>query len=268
VSHHTRCAVCALLPLSAFLAAALACSDPAGPGDRSDPIAVPRPNLLTADPTDYWWVQGAMPVDMGVARGRLCLLTRVTGDFEGGAEYVEIVSSGGHWWLQGGSAQLGVGAHARCLTVSWYSAEYTVDVNSGQGWSTLAPNPAVCGLTRVAGLFDGSDGWPASGLSIDQVEIQLTPSGSQLFVNAANEYLGARSRCFKPGKIVAEQFWSAAVPFKLPLFPDPAFCFLTQIGGDFEGGGEYLEVQEVGGSWWIDGATQQDELFGTARCIT
>ena len=258
----------ALLILGAMVTAGLACTDAAEPDARGDGAAeLPHPELLTVDPTDFVWTQGWKPTDMGVARGRVCLLTRITGDFEGGGEFVEIVPSGGHWWLQGDSFQQGIGAHARCLQVSWYSGEYAVDVNEGQAWANLAANPAVCGLTRVAGLFDGSGPWP-SGLSIDEVEIQLTASGSQLFVNAANEYLGARSRCFTPAKIVAQSLWDAGVPVTMHIYADPAFCFLTAVGGDFEGGGEYVEVYQAGGWWWLGGGTLQDELFARARCVT
>jgi hypothetical protein len=114
------------------------------------------PSAFRAPPfsDEYWWEQGEPPVSMGSVHGRVCFLTRLRGDFEGGGEYVRAFASGGSWYLGGGSQQSGVEAAARCLSVHWYSSEYFW--TQGQ-----APVPLYsagyysCFLTGLSGDFEG-----------------------------------------------------------------------------------------------------------------
>ncbi|NNB84031.1 hypothetical protein HI113_00440 [Corallococcus exiguus] len=44
-------------------------------------------------------------------------------------------------------------------------------------------------------------------------------------------------------------------------------CFLTRVGGDFEGSGERIDITESGGSWYLGGASNQSGIRGAARCV-
>ncbi|CAM3340782.1 hypothetical protein G4177_22040 [Corallococcus sp. ZKHCc1 1396] len=43
-------------------------------------------------------------------------------------------------------------------------------------------------------------------------------------------------------------------------------CFLTRVGGDFEGGGERVDIYASGGSWYLSGASAQSGIHGASRC--
>ena len=45
-------------------------------------------------------------------------------------------------------------------------------------------------------------------------------------------------------------------------------CFLTRIGGKFEGGGEYVRAFIWKGDWWLGGASQQKGVNAGARCVS
>ncbi|MCY1040101.1 hypothetical protein OV208_02120 [Corallococcus sp. bb12-1] len=45
-------------------------------------------------------------------------------------------------------------------------------------------------------------------------------------------------------------------------------CFLTRVGGDFEGGGERVDIFESGGSWYLGGASSQSGINGASRCVS
>jgi hypothetical protein len=46
------------------------------------------------------------------------------------------------------------------------------------------------------------------------------------------------------------------------------FCFLTEIQGNFAGGGEMVRIFDSGGSWWLGGASQQSGVAARALCIS
>jgi hypothetical protein len=74
---------------------------------------------------EYSWSQGNPAVNLGSGNGRVCFLTQVQGNFNGGAERVGTYLSGGNWYLGGNSQTAGVGAKARCVNASSYSGEYS-----------------------------------------------------------------------------------------------------------------------------------------------
>jgi|GEM_PF-1810630 len=68
------------------------------------------------------WSQGQGARDLGPVTSRLCYLTRVSGHFEGGGEYVRVYQENGHWWLGGHSKQSGVGGKAVCVDRKLFSS--------------------------------------------------------------------------------------------------------------------------------------------------
>jgi len=88
------------------------------------------PNKCVEEPTrinakvveSITWNQlrkGLEKVDKRIAHSDqvdFCFLTRVTGKFEGGGEFVEVVRKADGWWhLRGKSHQVGVGGSAICM---------------------------------------------------------------------------------------------------------------------------------------------------------
>jgi hypothetical protein len=103
---------------------------------------------------EYRWSQGAYATHMGSDSDRVCFLMYVTGRFEGGGEQVEAYRSGGSWWLGGTSYQKGVQAGARCVNTRYREGPYYW--TQGQAPVLMSnANQWMCGLTKVAGRFNG-----------------------------------------------------------------------------------------------------------------
>jgi hypothetical protein len=63
----------------------------------------------------YNWHRDQPATKMTRSDRTVCFLTKVTGYFYGGGEWVEIVDNGGYWYLQGGAQTRDVAATARCV---------------------------------------------------------------------------------------------------------------------------------------------------------
>jgi hypothetical protein len=103
---------------------------------------------------EYAWSQGQYPTYMGSDTNRVCFLTHVAGEFEGGGEQVEAYRAGGSWWLGGTGYQAGVWAGARCVNTIYRNGPYVW----AQGQSSVIMSDAswwACGLNRMAGDFAG-----------------------------------------------------------------------------------------------------------------
>ncbi|QDE91485.1 hypothetical protein BHS06_22295 [Myxococcus xanthus] len=44
-------------------------------------------------------------------------------------------------------------------------------------------------------------------------------------------------------------------------------CYLMRVGGDFEGGGERVDIFQTGSSWYLGGNSSQTGINGAAGCI-
>src|SRR5262245_15031150 len=67
------------------------------------------------------WSQGQPPKRLAPSGLSVCVLTRISGHFEGGGEWVHVFWKDGWWWLDGGSKQSGVTATARCMRRSCFT---------------------------------------------------------------------------------------------------------------------------------------------------
>jgi hypothetical protein len=64
----------------------------------------------------------------------MCVLTRVSGDFDGGGEEVKIYQMNGYWYLGGQSMQTGVGGSAYCFAKNQFLANGAARWTSGDFW--------------------------------------------------------------------------------------------------------------------------------------
>jgi hypothetical protein len=125
-------------------------------GVKASALCIPR-NYYSQNlnfTNEYFWSQGNYATHMGSDTNRVCFLTYVAGEFEGGGEQVEAYRSGGSWWLGGSGYQTGVWAGARCVNTNYRNGPYYWS----QGQSSVLMSDAnwwTCGLDRMAGRFEG-----------------------------------------------------------------------------------------------------------------
>src|SRR5262245_3943342 len=95
----------------------------------------------------YAWKQGQPKLDLGPVEQRVCFLTKVSGQFEGGGEQIRVWEDGVHWWLSGDSKQSGISAVAHCMRKDCFKAQGSArDVSPQFEQSALAlPGGGVFG---------------------------------------------------------------------------------------------------------------------------
>jgi hypothetical protein len=221
---------------------------------------------------EYTWDQGNIgdttlaPADEGY-----CYLTGVSGQFEGSGEFVYVkISPGGSWVLGGESLQEGVSARARCFpwtrlppgTHQVRESDFIRVFSDEYPYHPVAP-PAdtVCSLAGMGGSFNGggervavnlyADAWYAEGHAL---------AGSVL----------VKSQCLTTSPSPS---WGFEVTWRQGDDPQEmgpihaTACMLTAVAGRFKGGGERVQILQYGGNWVLSGASQQQGVEASARCI-
>lgn len=61
--------------------------------------------------------------------------------------------------------------------------------------------------------------------------------------------------------------WNHGDTTKRLIAADRGFCFISGIGGNFEGGGEAVRVYVDDGIWWVSGHSQQPTLWVDVTCM-
>lgn len=108
---------------------------------------------------EWEWYLGNYPTQMGDATNQVCLLTFVSGEFDGGGEQVEIFTdTNGKWQLSGFGSRPGIAAKAHCVNsnnrmgpASWSQGYSRTPIIDTAGWA--------CGLSRMRGAFEGNGEW-------------------------------------------------------------------------------------------------------------
>ena len=239
----------------------LAGSTPA-PADPPPPkpnlkVLKPRAKVLTVASTgEYMWSQGSHPVAMGPAASQTCFLTGVTGDFEGGGEYVRTYVVADTWYLGGGSMQAGVAAYARCVPISG-SGEYVW--NQGDLARPMGSDTdKACFLTYVSGHFEGGGEW---------VNTFTTGGSWYLGGNSMQQGVAAGARCVPVSSYTGEFGWAQGQTPEPMVAADQNSCFLTAMSGRFKGGGELVRAFQYRGWWFLGGSSLQEGVTARARCI-
>jgi hypothetical protein len=61
--------------------------------------------------------------------------------------------------------------------------------------------------------------------------------------------------------------WSHGDPALRLLPADKGFCYVSGMGGDFQGGGESVRVWIDDGTWWVGGYSCQPSLWVEVTCM-
>jgi hypothetical protein len=238
---------------------------------------------------NFYWdqYQGHVTVMWGSARG-YCYLTGMGGLFAGTGENVHIELDNGTWVLNGSSYQNSVHATATC--VSWadlgnagsnWTNHWTASSWGGSGCSW----PWACGSnawTQTNYMGSGNDysfcslGW-ISGNFVGNTDVSsyLGPS-SQWWVSAFEDGRDSsaygEARCFGLGGVhyapqAGTAWWSVG---RGPVYlgqADQMMCALAEVKGNFRGGGESVQIQNLNGGWYLTGSSMQPNTAARAACV-
>ncbi len=233
----------------------------------------------------YEWDQnlGHVTVMWPVTQG-MCFLTGVGGDFQGTGENVHIELDNGYWVLTGASQQNSVTANAVCQawsdlggygygTQGWYAESYggnsctwgiACAPNDFTGSATLWNAVNFCSLSYVSGNMTGGS-WMETWF--DGTNWQLGD-----YESATGSYMWSGALCMglKLSHNIAFTgeygWWGGQAP--VPMLPvSQGVCALTEVQGGFRGGGEKVEILNLGGTWYLWGASQQANTGARARCV-
>jgi hypothetical protein len=252
----------------------------------------------------FFWSQGQPMKFLRSGNDFVCVLTRVSGKFQGSGERVQLSLEQSGWHLGGSSLQHGVGGASYCFRKDQFVSQGTARWNSGN-MSRIANSGSQC-ATGVAETWFGDAATFVSGISGnlagggEQVSITQASSGftpSVLTVKSCQPYVAGFANSFfvgspNSGKIA--QFWgpngigsaAAAGEYTVKatsLNQNPvttvqmapvaeAMCYLTRVGGKFRGGGEWVEISPQtnaqGVAVWTlrAGSGQADGVWGSSRC--
>ncbi|WP_438033980.1 hypothetical protein [Sorangium sp. So ce204] len=123
----------------------------------------------------------------------------------------------------------------------------------------------TCFLTGIMGDFESGSEW-----------VHTTISGGRWYLHGNNTHGSARAMATCVSSTLgrtAEFSWSqgdAGVDLGLDTTSAglPRACFLTRMGGDFNGMNEGVSVLRVFGHWILSGVSSSTGVHARARCIT
>jgi hypothetical protein len=227
---------------------------------------------------EYTWHQGQFATSLARLEEGYCFLTGVAGDFEGGGEAVQIALEDGTWKLGGTSLQQGVSGRARCFP--WHRLRANPDAPFNPGvilgpwvvaYQSIGPQSGkladldntFCSLAGISGQFNGTG---------EVAEVNPTAEGWQATARTLADPVQAMGQCVQldapPLHWGNEVTWRAGEDPVLVAPTVIAACMLTRVTGQFEGGGEHVELQVLGDHWVLSGGTfQPGGLEATVRCV-
>jgi hypothetical protein len=227
----------------------------------------------------FGWTQGQSLTILKPGEQYVCVLTRVTGHFQGEGERVQLELEPGSanttvWTMSGTSLQKGVSAQAYCFrkdhflssgSARWISEKFERFATAGSKCATATAQTwwgdAATFLTGMSGNFAGG----GESVSVQQSSNGFTPS--VLTAKSCQPFVRGFAYSFfagQPHSGSVAQFWgpngkgSAAVAGEYAAFAsslnqtkvmsvqmapvNEAMCYFTRLGGKFRGGGEFAEI--------------------------
>ncbi|WP_437506322.1 hypothetical protein [Sorangium sp. So ce1099] len=123
----------------------------------------------------------------------------------------------------------------------------------------------TCFLTGIMGDFESGSEW-----------VHTYISGGRWYLHGNNTHGSARAMATCVSSTLgrtAEASWSQG-QVTVNLGSDtassglPRACFLTRVGGDFNGLSESVTLRQFLGQWWLHGGSSSTGVHARARCIT
>jgi Pro-kumamolisin, activation domain/Cellulose binding domain len=238
-----------------------ASSEPFSSGSIACDLAAPEPTQPDPHFNTFSWNSNGPAVSMGTAVNRACFLLEVGGKFKGGGEAARVRIEGDQWILDGSSltgTDQPVTAAAGCFDAPALSMEYS-------WFQGLPPSRMVtkagnlCFLTSMTGDFEGGG-----------ESIRVLDDGEFWQLGGTSEQAGvaATARCVPERSSFVAQWAEFQAPTALVSLPG-AVCFLSAVGGHFEGGGETVFTSQTGNDWQLFGTSQQPDgqLSAAAQCL-
>jgi hypothetical protein len=220
---------------------------------------------------EFAWHQSD-PTPTSIPIEGFCFLTGVTGDFDGGAEWVELYTSGTGWILRGDSSKTDLGAWARCVAVS---PDRPFKLTELRSWEQVGPDrrakslgittdEGFCFPTMIKGEFEGRG---------ENVSVYVSENTWLLFGRSEATDVAVSAQCvtMSPNLFEVENkehVWvQGGNSSSTGIKSSEGFCFLNDMTGKFEGGGEELHVDIIGDDWVMRGASEQKDVAGSAQCV-
>jgi hypothetical protein len=255
----------------------------------------------------FAWSQAVPARRLESASTHVCVLTRMSGKFEGTGELLQVRLRGSDWYLEGMSKQSGVSGEATCFPRGSFfdtcskpvcpTTQLLAPVNA-EAWTRLnaedcilfeephASGSAFSFLTSIQGKMWGGGEWAA----VVQSPSVNTPSFLQVGLCAPDSRLYGSARGFSVpattglATFVARdgtrgdlnavpEYWSSGNGSVVMARASKAMCAFTSIQGGFRGNGEVAQIRSelVGGvEHWVLRTSQganNREIGAGARCF-
>jgi hypothetical protein len=136
---------------------------------------------------------------------------------------------------------------------AWTSRQAPVDMGTTQG--------RACFLTRVGGRFN----FPEDGVQIVSQGGRWVLTGT---TGAGAGFVEARAACTVASGVTADVTWQQGQDPVILQDRATSACFLTRVAGNFQGGGENIELTGSQGVWQLGGTSSQEGVTASARCMT
>jgi hypothetical protein len=226
----------------------------------------------------YTWSQNARPRKLPALASDVCVLTRLTGKFSGHGEWVKVTDDGTNWYLEGNSQQRDVAGEAYCFKrANLIGADANIRISSeyeqwnpgdprgcGRIWQTdMYASDAFAFLSGVQGALEGGDEHIAvqQALSTDLLSYVESASCAEGGLTAFARNLRVGTRTARLAKFVGASRYggdrlgdanvvppfmaggSASSDMVVMAPTSKALCAFTLIQGEFEGGGEWIQMR-------------------------
>ncbi|WP_224372745.1 hypothetical protein [Hyalangium versicolor] len=125
---------------------------------------------------------------MAFSSGSACVLTFISGNFDGADAWVRAYVASGRWWLEGSRANKQLEVRARCINnLSFMTTEYSWNQNDGQPILLGSFVGLSCGFTFMQGNFKGGG-----------ESVQIYPAGVDWYLGGDSQQndVAAKARCF------------------------------------------------------------------------
>lgn len=220
---------------------------------------------LPLDPVDFTWTSGDKPIYMGPADSMICVLTRVSGNFAGGAEHVlidlkKLPNGQVMWRLSGTSAAGHIQAGAACVKKDRFT---TAMVGNEKIFPAPLPTKSYggCDEHRFKSELDG----PNVAHFLGEVAGKFRGGGDSVKVGGSSVYVYGCSGYAAGSAIAVQMNGSGPVKYIGPKGKTASFAAAT-----FEGwSNKYDNWEKVQpAETWVEGAKWLPAVDGSLCGLT